>query len=105
MSVATATMLPISTIEDEMAELGFETEFYGDDDGTQFTITIGDKQITIYDGVSGDCGNFHPESVSAAEYYFGDLGKDLTERFAEVESIHDFVYEVKEAMSVNFMPR
>lgn len=105
MSVATMTEteLPISEIEDKLAELGYETEYCGDDDGTQFYIRIGDKEITIWDGVSGD--SFRPEQVTHATYYFGDMGKDQTEQFADVESIHDFIYRVTDAMSVDFMPR
>jgi hypothetical protein len=103
MSVATALELPISEIEDKMAELGYETEFYGDDDTTTFTISIGDKEITIVDGVSGEF--FRPEQVTYASYCFGDYGKDQTEQFADVESIDDFIYRVQDAMTVNFMPR
>jgi hypothetical protein len=103
MPVATDTALAIGEIEDAMAELGLETEFYGDDDETQFTITIGDKQITIYNGVSGDY--FRPEDVTHADYYFGIMGKDLTEKFADVESMFDFIYVVKDAMAVDFMAR
>lgn len=103
MSVATMTELPISEIEDRLAELGYETEYYGDDDTTEFTISIGDKQIAIYDAVSGEF--FRPEDVTTATYYFGDLGKDQTEQFADVESIEDFIYRVQDAMTVNFMPR
>lgn len=103
MSVATDTAVSIETIEENMDALGFETEFAGDDDGTQFYIRIGDKEITIWDAVSGEY--FRPENVTHATYYFGDMGKDVTEKFAEVESIHDFIYEVREAMAVDFMPR
>jgi len=105
MTVATATALelPISEIEDQLAELGYETEYYGDDDATQYTITVGDKVITIYDAVSGDW--FRPEQVTYAVYEFGDLGKDQTDQFAEVESVAEFIYRVTDAMSVNFMPR
>lgn len=103
MSVATMTELPISEIEDRLAELGYETEYYGDDDRTEFTISIGDKQIAIYDGVSGDY--FRPEDVTSAVYYFGDLGKDQTEQFAEADTLDMFIYRVQDAMTVNFMPR
>jgi hypothetical protein len=106
MSVAVATEtieLSISEIEDRLADLGYETDYYGDDDGTQFYIRIGDKEITIADAVSGDY--FRPENVTYASYFFGDLGKDLTEKFADVESIHDFVAVVREAMDVSFLPR
>lgn len=103
MSVALDTAVSVAEIEDKLAELGYETEYYADDDETQFTITVGDKQITIYDAVSGDY--FRPENVTSATYYFGIVGKDLTERFADVESIHDFVYAVQDAMAVDFMPR
>jgi hypothetical protein len=103
MPVATDTAISIDTIEAKMDELGYETEFFGDDDATMFFIRIGDKEITIYNGVSGDY--FRPEDVTVAEYFFGIMGKDLTERFAECESIHDFVYIVQDAMAVNFMAR
>lgn len=103
MSVATETAVSIAEIEDKLAELGYETEYYADDDETQFTITVGDKQITIFDAVSGDY--FVPENVTTAHYYFGIMGKDLTERFEAVESIHDFIYEIQLAMAVDFMPR
>lgn len=103
MSVATETAVSIDTIEENMDALGYETEFYGDDDTTAFYIRIGDKEITIVDAVSGDY--FRPENVTAASYYFGIMGKDLTERFADVESIHDFVAVVRDAMDTSFMPR
>jgi hypothetical protein len=103
MSVATDTAVSIDTIEAKMDELGYETEYVGDDNGTEFYIRIGDKEITIYNGVSGDY--FRPEDVTGADYYFGMMGKDLTERFAECESIHDFVYIVQDAMAISFMPR
>jgi hypothetical protein len=103
MSVATDTAVRIDTIEEEMDALGYETEYYGDDDTTEFYIRIGDKEITITDGVSGDY--FRPENVSRAAYYFGIMGKDLTDKFADVESIHDFVAVVRDALDVSFMPR
>lgn len=103
MSVATETAVSIDTIEENMDALGFETEFYGDDNGTSFYIRTGDKEITIFDAVSGD--TFRPENVTGASYFFGMLGKDLTEKFADVESIHDFVAVVRDAMDVSFMPR
>lgn len=99
----TETELPIDVIEDRLAELGYETEFYGDDDETQFFIRIGDKEITIYDGVSGDF--FRPENVTSATYFFGDLGKDQTEQFAEADTVDMFIYRVQDAMTVSFMPR
>lgn len=103
MSVALDTAVSVAEIEDKLAELGYETEFYGDDDGTYFTITVGDKQVTIYDAVSGDY--FRPENVVEASYTFGIMGKDLTEKFEAVESIHDFIYAVQDAMAVDFMAR
>jgi len=103
MSVATETAVSIDSIEEAMAELGYETEYAGDDDSTEFYIRIGDKEITIFDAVSGD--SFKPENVTTATYYFGLMGKDMTEKFADVESIHDFIYAVQDAMAVNFMPR
>lgn len=105
MSVATLeeTAVSIDTIEESMDALGYETEFAGDDDGTAFYIRIGDKEITIHDAVSG--AYFRPENVTGASYFFGDLGKDLTEKFADVESIHDFLAVVRDAMEISFMPR
>lgn len=103
MSVATDTAVSISEIEENMDALGYETEYYGDDNETAFYIRIGDKEITITDGVSG--AYFRPDQVSRAAYYFGFMGKDLTEKFADVESIHDFVAVVRDAMSTSFMPR
>lgn len=103
MSVATETAVSIDSIEENMDALGYETEFYGDDDTTQFYIRIGDKEITIVDAVSGDY--FRPENVTHAAYYFGIMGKDLTEKFADVESIDDFVAVVRDAMNTSFMPR
>lgn len=99
----TTTAVSIDEVEDRLAELGYETEFSSDDDGTEFTISVGDKSINIYDAVSGDY--FRPENVTKADYWFGMMGKDVTEKFAEVESIDDFLYEVAGAMSVTFMAR
>ena len=98
MSVATETAVSIDTIEEKMDALGYETEYHGDDNGTVFYIRIGDKEIAIFDAVSGDL--FRPENVTGATYYFGMMGKDLTEKFADVESIHDFEAVVLDAMSV-----
>ena len=103
MSVATETAVSIDVIEEEMSKLGLVTEYYGDDNRTEFTISVGDKQISIIDAVSGDY--FTPENVTYAEYSFGVYAKDVTEEFADVESIHDFVYRVKDVMSISFMPR
>lgn len=105
MSVSTVeeTAVSIDQIEDQLAELGYETEYVGEEHGTEFYIRIGDKEITIMDAVSGEY--FRPENVTAASYYFGDLGKDLTEKFADVESIHDFMAVVRDAMEVSFMAR
>jgi hypothetical protein len=103
MSVATETAVSIDEIEAKLSELGYEATYYGDDEGTEFTITVGDKQVIIHDAVSGDY--FRPEDVTSAVYYFGIMGKDMTEKFADVESMHDFVYAVQDAMAVNFMPR
>ena len=103
MSVATEPAVSISEIEERMEALGYETEFHGDDNGTAFYIRIGDKEITIFDAVSGD--TFQPENVTGASYFFGMMGKDLTEKFEDVESIHDCEAVVRDAMAVNFMPR
>jgi hypothetical protein len=106
MSAATMTEtveLSISEIEDKLAELGYETEYYGDDDRTEFNIRIGDKEITIVDGVSGEF--FRPEHVTYASYFFGDIGKDQTEQFAEADTVDMFIYRVQDVMSVSFMPR
>ena len=103
MSVATETVISIDDIEEEMSKLGLVTEYYGDDDRIEFTISVGDKEVRIVDGVSGDY--FTPENVTYAEYSFGVYAKDVTEEFADVESIYDFVYRVKDALSISFIPR
>lgn len=106
MSAATMTEtveLSISEIEDRLAELGYETEYYGDDDGTQFTVSIGDKSLNIFNGVSGDY--FRPEHVTSADYWFGIMGNDQTEKFAEVETVDEFIYRVQGAMTVTFTLR
>lgn len=103
MTVATEIEISIDEIEERLSALGLETEYHGDDDGTQFYIRVGDKEITIQDGVSGDY--FRPEHVTGASYCFGIMGKDQTEQFADVESIEDFMYRVTDAMSIDFMAR
>jgi hypothetical protein len=103
MSVSTETAVSIDSIEENMDALGYETEYHGDDDGTQFYIRIGDKEIVIHDAVTGEY--FRPENVTGADYWFGVMGKDLTEKFADVESIHDFLAVVRDAMEISFMPR
>jgi hypothetical protein len=103
MSVATETALSIDTIEEKLSALGYETEYYGDDEGTTFTITVGDKEITLFDAVSGD--SFRPENLSSALYYFGIMGKDVTRAFEDADTIDGFLYAVQDTMTVNFMPR
>jgi hypothetical protein len=103
MSVATEAAVSISEIEEKLSELGFETEYIGEDDGTAFVISVGDKEITISDAVSGDY--FKPENLTAASYYFGDIGKDVTRKFEDVETVEEFVYAVQDCMTVNFLPR
>ena len=103
MTTLTDNHVAIDEIEEKLSELGYETEFSSDDDGTCFTISVGDKELSIYDGVSGDW--FRPEHVTHAEYLFGIMCKDVTEKFEESESIFDFMHAVQEAMAINFMPR
>lgn len=103
MSVATEATVSISEIEEALSDLGFETEYIGEDDGTAFVISVGDKELTVSDAVSGDY--FKPENLTAASYYFGDLGKDVTRKFEDVESVPEFVAAVQDCMTVDFMPR
>ena len=103
MSVAAETAVAISEIEEALSDLGFETEYVGDDEGTEFIISVGDKEIYISNAVSGD--SFKPENLTAASYYFGDIGKDVTRKFEDVESVPEFVAAVQDCMTVNFLPR
>jgi hypothetical protein len=103
MSVATEAAVSISEIEEKLSELGFETEYVGEDDFTTFTVSVGDKEITLIDAVSGD--SFKPENLTHASYYFGDIGKDVTRKFEDVETVEEFVYAVQDCMTVNFLPR
>jgi len=103
MSVATDTAVSIDTIEEKLSELGYETEYHGDDDGTYFTITTGDKEIILFDAVSGE--SFRPEHLSSASYSFGMMGKDVTRSFEDADTLDAFLYAVQDAMAADFMPR
>lgn len=99
MAVATDTAIRFETIEERMDELGYETELTAD----EVYIRVGDKEITI--SASVEDGLFRPETVTDASYFFGIMGKDVTDAFAEADGIEDFVYAVQDAMSVSFMAR
>lgn len=103
MSVAVETAVSIDAIEEALVEMGMYPEYVGEDDGTTFTITQGDKEIQIFNAVSGD--NFVAENLSSASYYFGIMGKDVTREFEDVESVEEFMVAVRECMTVNFMVR
>ena len=103
MSVAVETAVSIDAIEEALVELGMYPEYVGEDDGTTVTITYGDKEIQVFNAVSGD--SFVAESLSSASYYFGIIGKDVTRSFEDVETLDEFIYAVKDCMAVNFMPR
>ncbi len=103
MPVATEAAVSIDQIEDRLSQMGMETEYSGDDDGTFFTVSVGDKELAIYDAVSG--GHFRPENLSSASYYFGLIGHDVTRKFEDVETVDEFIYAVTDSMSVDFMPR
>jgi hypothetical protein len=93
----------IAEIEDRLAEQGIETYYDADDDFTAFVITSGDKEVTIFDAVSGD--SFKAENLTKADYYFGLMGHDVTRKFEDVETVDEFLNAVTDAMSADFMPR
>jgi len=103
MSVALETAVSIDAIEEALVEAGMYPEYVGEDDGTTFTITYGDKEIQIFNAVSGD--SFVAENLSSASYYFGIIGKDVTRAFEDVETLEEFMAAVRDCMEANFMPR
>ena len=103
MSVAVETAVSIDAIEEALVEMGMYPEYVGEDDGTTYTITQGDKEIQIFNAVSGD--TFVAENLSSASYYFGIIGKDVTRSFEDVETLDEFLVAVRECMGVDFMPR
>ena len=103
MSVAVEAAVSIDAIEERLTMMGMETEYVGEDDGTEFIIRIGDKELTICDAVSGD--SFKPENLTRASYFFGIIGHDVTRKFEDVETVDEFIYAVTDSMSVDFMPR
>jgi len=103
MSVAVETAVSIDAIEEALVEMGMYPEYVGEDDGTTYTITQGDKEIQIFNAVSGD--SFVAENLSSASYYFGIIGKDVTRSFEDVETLEEFIYAVKDCMTVNFEVR
>lgn len=103
MSVAVETAVSIDAIEEALVEMGMYPEYVGEDDGTTFTITQGDKEIQIFNAVSGD--SFNAENLSSASYYFGIIGKDVTRSFEDVETLEEFIYAVKDCMAADFMAR
>src|SRR5690349_10609103 len=103
MSVAVETAVSIDAIEEALVEMGMYPEYVGEDDFTSYTITLGDKEIQIFNAVSGD--SFVAENLSSASYYFGLIGKDVTRSFEDVETLDEFLYAVKDCMAVDFMVR
>jgi hypothetical protein len=103
MSVAVETAVSIDAIEEALVEAGMYPEYVGEDDGTTYTITYGDKEIQIFNAVSGD--SFVAENLSSASYYFGIIGKDVTRAFEDVETLEEFMAAVRDCMEMNFMPR
>lgn len=103
MSVAVETAVSIDAIEEALVEMGMYPEYVGEDDGTTYTITQGDKEIQIFNAVSGD--SFVAENLSSASYYFGIIGKDVTRSFEDVDTLEGFIYAVKDCMTVDFMVR
>lgn len=98
MSVAVETAVSIDAIEEALMEMGMYPEYVGEDDGTTYTITQGDKEIQIFNAVSGD--SFVAENLSSASYYFGIIGKDVTRAFEDVETLEEFMTAVNECMTM-----
>lgn len=90
--------LPISTIEDALADRGLDTDYTGMEHGTSYTITGGSKVIEILDGVSGDY--FRSEDVLEAIVYGYDKSvEDATPAFDSVETVEEFLKAVAEIFS------
>lgn len=88
--------LSIDRIEDALADRGIDTQYAGTDDYTSFTMTHGSKEIEILDAVSGD--SFRTEHLTEAILY-GASTKDVTDHFAEVDSIGEFLDAVTNVLA------
>jgi hypothetical protein len=90
--------LEIDVIENRLADLGMTVHYTGNDDNTIYTIYNGSRSIEVIDAVSGD--SFKSEDVLEAVLFIDvHHSKDLTEDFAEVETVEDFLNAVTEAFN------
>lgn len=92
--------ISIYTIEDKLAELDIETEYFGDDDRTIFTVTRGSKSVEFLNGVTGAHGDFRADDLTAATVLLnGDGYEDATADFEGVESIEEFLAAVADCLA------
>lgn len=85
----------IHQIEDTLADAGVETEYYGDDNRTVYTIANGGQVIEINDAVSGD--SFRSEDLTVAYHInaYGDM-LNITPSFENVETHDEFITAVND---------
>lgn len=92
--------ISVYTIEDKCAELDIETEYFGDDDRTIFTVTRGSKSVEFINGVTGADGEFRADDLAAATVLVnGDSFEDATYDFEGVESIEEFLAAVADCLA------
>lgn len=92
--------ISIYTIEDKCAELNIETEYFGDDDRTIFTVTRGSKAVEFINGVTGADGDFRSDDLAAATVLLNGNGyEDATAEFEEVETIEEFLAAVADCLA------
>lgn len=91
--------IAVATIEDQLAALDIETEYYGDDDRTIYTVTRGSKSVEFLNGVTGTDGEFRAEDLTAATVLRnGDSFEDATADFESVESVEEFLAAVADCL-------
>ena len=88
--------LSIDRIEDELADRGIEATYSGGDDYTSYNLTYGSKELEILDGVSG--AYFRSEYVTEVNVYPNTFPEPVTDRFAEVETIEEFLEAVADVL-------
>lgn len=91
--------IAVTTLEDKLAENGMETEYFGDDDRTVFTVTYGSKSVELLNGVTGAFGEFRADDLTAATVLRnGNAYEDATYEFEGVESIEEFLAAVADCL-------
>lgn len=90
--------LEIGPIEDQLAELGIETRYTGDDDYTSYVMALGSRELEILDAVSGDY--FRPCDTTEAVLYRVGEHDNVTDEFESVDNVEEFISLAERLLTV-----